>query len=200
MIEVNGLNDRSATMARSAPTFKFTYEDYRNTPDDTRLELLDGDLVVIPAPREIHQRVLMRLAIQLYQAVNDASLGHVYIAPFDVVLSDTNVVQPDLLFVSNERAHIITDENIQGAPDLVIEILSPTSAGRDQTFKRSLYAKYGVKEYWLVDTDASTVTVLQLREQRFEQLGICGAGQSLASPTLGGFTINSDEIFAKGSN
>ena len=80
--------------------------------------------------------------------------------PFDVVLSDTDVVQPDLLFVSNERANIITDENIQGAPDLVVEILSPSTAERDQTFKRSLYAKHGVKEYWLVDTDAKTVTVL----------------------------------------
>ena len=81
----------------------------------------------------------------------------------------TDVVQPDLLYISNERAHIITDENVQGAPDLVVKILSSSTAERDQTFKRSLYAKHGVKEYWLVDTDAKTVTVLLRNPQ-----GLCG--------------------------
>ena len=111
------------------------------------------------------------------------------------MLSDTDVVQPDLLFVSNERAHIITDENVQGAPDLVVEILSPSTAERDKTFKRSLYAKHGVKEYWLVDTDAETVTVLVWDAHHFVEIGVCGKGQTLSSPTLNGFTLNSDEIF-----
>ena len=97
-------------MASSTPTFKFTYEDYRNTPDDKRYELLDGDLVVVPAPREVHQRVLMNLSYLLFQAVKLTGAGHTYAAPFDVVLSDTDVVQPDLLFVSSERSHVITDE------------------------------------------------------------------------------------------
>ena len=119
-------------MASSTPTFKFTYTDYRNAPDDKRYELLDGDLVVVPAPKEVHQRVLINLTILLGQLVRHTGVGHIYAAPFDVVLSDTDVVQPDLLFVSNERAHIITDENVQGAPDLVIEILSPSTAERGQ--------------------------------------------------------------------
>ena len=155
-------------MASSTPTFKFTYADYRSAPDDKRYELLDGDLVVVPAPREIHQRVLMNLSIPaMGQSIKLTGSGHIYAAPFDVVLSDTDVVQPDLLFVSNERAHIITDENVQGAPDLVVEILSPSTAERDKTFKRSLYAKHGVKEYWLVDTDAETVTVLAVGRTPF---------------------------------
>ena len=91
-----------------------------------------------------------------------------YIAPFDVVLSDTDVVQPDILFVSNERMGIVTEDNIQGAPDLVIEILSPSTAERDRTFKRSLYARHGVREYWLVDPDARSVEVLVLGEGHFE--------------------------------
>ena len=182
-------------MASSAPTFKFTYQDYRNAPEDKRYELLDGDLVVVPAPKEVHQRVLMNLSLLTFQSVKLSGAGQVYAAPFDVVLSDTDVVQPDLLFISNERAHIITEENVQGAPDLVVEILSPSTAERDQTFKRALYARHGVKEYWLVDTDAKTVTVLLLDAQGYAVVGVCGEGQTLDSPTLKGFAINPDEVF-----
>ncbi len=182
-------------MVSSTPTIKFTYQDYRNAPDDKRYELLDGDLVVTPAPGEAHQRASRNLTILLGQSVKLSGVGHVYAAPFDVVLSDTDVVQPDLLFVTNERAHIITDENVQGAPDLVVEILSPSTAERDQTFKRSLYAKHGVKEFWLVDTDAKTVTVLLRYPQGFAVEGVCGEGQTLDSPTLERFIIKPDEIF-----
>ena len=182
-------------MASSTPTYKFTYQDYRNTPDDKRYELLDGDLVMAPAPGEAHQRTSRKLTMLLGLSVERTGIGHVYAAPFDVVLSNTDVVQPDLLYISNERAHIITDENIQGAPDLVVEILSPSTAERDQTFKRSLYAKHGVKEYWLVDTDAKTVTVLLRNPHGFAVAGVCGEGQTLDSPTFEKFIIKPDEIF-----
>ena len=184
-----------ATMASSTPAIKFTYADYRNTPDDRRYELLDGDLIVVPAPKEIHQRVLMNLSYLLFQSVKRSGAGHVYAAPFDVVLSNTDIVQPDLLYISNERAHIITDENVQGAPDLVVEVLSPSTAERDQTFKRSLYAKHGVKEYWLVDTDAKTVTVLALESDGYALVAVYGEGQALSSPTLAGFTVDTAEVF-----
>jgi Uma2 family endonuclease len=182
-------------MASSTPTIKFTYEDYRNAPEDKRYELLDGDLVVTPAPGTAHQRALRKLTILLGLSVERSGVGEVFVAPFDVVLSDTDVVQPDLLFVSNEREHVITEANVQGAPDLVVEILSPSTAERDLTFKRSLYAKHGVKEFWLVDTDAKTVTVLLRDPQGFGTIGVCGEGQTLDSPTLTGFTINPAEIF-----
>lgn len=182
-------------MARSAPTVKLTYADYCNTPDDERYELLDGDLVMTPAPREAHQRVLMNLSYLLFQAVKETNAGRVYAAPFDVVLSDTDVVQPDLLFISNEREYIITEENVQGAPDLVVEILSPSTADRDLAIKRDLYARHGVREYWIVDTDARTVTVLVRDAERYTELGVCGENQTLASPTLKGFTIDPSEIF-----
>ncbi len=177
-------------MARSTPAIKFTYADYRNTPDDKRYELLDGDLVMIPAPVTAHQRVSRDLTLLLGQSVEHTGAGEVFVAPLDVVLSDTDVVQPDLLFVSNERAHIITEENVQGAPDLVVEILSPSTAERDQTFKRSLYARHGVKEYWLVDTDAKSVTVLFHNDHGFTLAGTYGVGHVLTSPTLRDFKLD----------
>ncbi|MCE2539414.1 MAG: Uma2 family endonuclease [Acidobacteria bacterium] len=177
------------------PRIKFTYVDYVNAPEDKRYELLDGDLVMTPAPGEIHQRVSILLGWRLIQFVTENGLGRVYVAPFDVVLSDTDVVQPDLLFVSNERAHVITPANVQGAPDLVVEILSPSTAERDLTFKRRLYARHGVSEYWIVDTTARSVTVLLLREAGFEVAGEYGAGETLTSPTLRGFTLRIDDLF-----
>ena len=177
------------------PHIKFTYVDYVNAPEDKRYELLDGDLVVTPAPGERHQSVSVLLTSRLFQFVTENRLGRVYAAPFDVVLSNTDVVQPDLLFVSNERAHVVTAANVQGAPDLVVEILSPSTAERDLTFKRSLYARHGVREYWIVDTEARTVTVLRLREGEFEVAGEYGAGETLTSPVLPGFELRVDDMF-----
>ena len=173
---------------------KFTYEDYRNAPEDKRYELLDGELVIMPSPKEIHQRLSMNLAVPLHVFVDENGLGRVYLAPFDVVLTDTDVVQPDLMFVSNERSHIITEDNIRGAPDLVIEILSPSTAEKDRTFKRALYARHGVREYWMVDPLAKTVTVLLSGEHGFELAEVYGEGQTLTSPMLEGFTLDLGEI------
>ncbi len=184
-------------MASSAPAVKFTYADYRNAPDDRRYELLDGDLVVSPGPSTVHQRASINLVLLLGQATIVSGIGEVFAAPLDVVLSETDVVQPDLLFITNDRAHIITDENVRGAPDLVVEILSPSTAERDRTYKRALYAKFGVKEYWLVDPEAHSVTILLLGPQGFEELGVCGPGETLDSPTLQGFAVSPDAIFTR---
>ena len=110
------------------------------------------------------------------------------------MLSDTDVVQPDLLFVSHDRIGIVTPDNVQGAPDLVVEILSPATAERDRTIKLDLYAQHGVKEYWIVDPDAKTITVLLRGESRFEVDGIYGEGQSLRSPTLAAFSVALEDI------
>ena len=175
---------------------KLTYEDYRNTPDDERYELIDGELIMSPSPREAHQYADVELGATLHTFVKLHNLGRVYHAPFDVVLSDTDVVQPDLLFVSRERLHIITEDNIQGAPDLAVEILSPSTSARDRGYKRDLYAKHGVKEYWQVDTDAKQITVLSLNaDGDYDVVAVYGVGQTLASPLLPGFALNLDEIF-----
>ena len=174
---------------------KRTYADYCLTPDDERYELLDGELVMSPSPNRAHQRIDAKLGWRLAQFVEERDLGEVFSAPFDVVLSDTNVVQPDLLFVSKEQAYIVTEDNIRGAPDLVVEIISPSTIERDRSFKRALYARYGVREYWLVDPDTRTVTVLLLDEGAFVEIARYGAEQTLTSPTLAGFTANLDDIF-----
>ena len=118
---------------------------------------------MFPSSREIHQYILGRLFLRLGAFIYGRNLGKVYCSPFDVVLSDTDVVQPDLLFVSSGRESIITPENIQGAPDLVVEILSPATAARDRTLKLDLYARHGVQEYWIVDPDAKTITASAAR-------------------------------------
>ena len=182
-------------MAIPNPLIKFTYDDYLNTPEDKRYELLDGELVALSSPEEFHQRVSILLGAKLVQFAVENRLGRVYHAPFDVVLSDLDVVQPDLIFVSNERADIITPANIQGAPDLVVEILSPSTAARDKTFKRSLYARHGITEYWMVDLTEKTIIVLRLGERGFEVVNTYGEGETLTSPTFQGFTLSLNDIF-----
>ena len=182
-------------MVTTGAKIKFTYEDYCNAPEDKRYELHDGDLILVPSPNQPHQNTSLELATEIKLLIRRTQIGFVFVAPFDVVLSDTDVVQPDVVFVSNEREHIITQSNIQGAPDLVIEVLSPSTAHRDRTFKRALYARNGVREFWLVDTDAHTIEVLLLGASGYETVGIFGAGQTLTSPTLTGFNLNTDEVF-----
>ena len=175
---------------------KFTYDDYRTAPDDKRYELLEGELVMAPAPTRKHQRTLANLATQLWNFVRQNNLGEVYFAPFDVVLSEERVFQPDILFVSRERLSIINPENIRGAaPDLVVEILSPATAERDRFYKRSVYARYGVKEYWIVDPEAGTIEVTKLGEKDLETEKVYGEGESLKSPLLEGLAIQMDEVF-----
>ena len=172
-------------MATQRSRIKFTYEDYRHTPDDKRYELLDGELIMAPAPCTAHQRTSRRMG----------TLLDTFIAPYDVVLSNTDVVQPDLLFVSKERPYIVNEDNIRGAPDLVIEVLSPSTAQRDRTLKRTLYALHGVPEYWQADTDAKIAMVLTLDNGEYKVAGIYGEGQTLVSPLLQGFTLEIDRIF-----
>ena len=187
---------RTNHVPSSSPvTTKFTYEDYLKTSDDERYELLDGELIIMPAPSIAHQHVAMKLGTRLDTFVEEGNLGVLYSAPTDVVLSDTDVVQPDLLFISSERAHIITPANIQGAPDLIVEIRSDSTAERDETLKRNLYAEHDVKEYWLVDPDAMTITVLLLGADGYAEVAAHNLGQTLTSPTLEGFAVNLDEIF-----
>ena len=163
-------------MVTTGAKIKFTYEDYCNAPEDKRYELHDGDLILVPSPKEPHQKTSLDLAAELRRFTRRTGIGHIYIAPFDVIFSSTDVVQPDVIFVSSERLEIITPDNIQGAPDLVIEVLSPSTAHRDRTFKRALYARHGVREFWFVDTDAHTIEVLLLGAHGYETVGIFSAG------------------------
>jgi Uma2 family endonuclease len=145
-----------------ATKIKLTYQDYVLLPDDgKRYEILDGDLYVTPSPTARHQRISFNLSVALGQHVKANRLGEVLCAPLDVILADDSIAQPDILFISNERLPIVRDW-VHGAPDLVIEILSPGTRERDRTLKRHLYARHGVRELWLADPEARTVEVFHL--------------------------------------
>lgn len=174
---------------------KFTYQDYEQLPQDKRYELMEGEFYMVPSPAWSHQIVLKKLFRILDDYITSCKLGEICFAPLDVVLSGEDVVQPDILFISKERSHIITEKNIQGAPDLIIEILSPATAERDKGLKRKLYAKYGVKEYWIADPENKRVEVMTLGERGFETMQVYQAGGSLSSTLLKELSLNLEEIF-----
>ena len=178
------------------PRIKFTVSDYMTTPEDKRYQLLDGELILAPSPTSRHQTILLELSATLHQFVSQNSLGQVWFAPLDVVLSDYDVAQPDLLFVSNSRAEIVTEANIQGAPDLVVEVLSPTSVQYDRGYKRTLYGRSGVREYWIVDPEDRTVDVFIAGEEGLAHQATYGSGDTLTSALLSGLAIDLDTILA----
>ena len=161
---------------------KFTYRDYLQLPDDKRYELVEGELYLVPSPNLDHQRISRQLGMALWLHVSRQNLGEIFHAPCDVVFSEINVVQPDLLFVSAQRRSILTKANVQGAPELVVEILSPSTGQRDLGIKRSLYAKYGVSEYWIVDPEATTVEVLLWTESGYRTEAVIQKDGTLNSP------------------
>lgn len=140
-----------------------TYQDYLLLPEDgKRYEIIEGDLSMTPAPLTRHQTMVGRIHYQLMAYLETHTIGDVFIAPCDVLLSDTDVVQPDLLVVLHSGRACITENNIQGPPDLVVEILSPSTATRDRELKRKRYEHFGVREYWLVDPADNTLEILNL--------------------------------------
>jgi Uma2 family endonuclease len=182
------------TMSLTGP--RFTYEDYKLLPEDKRYEIIEGELLVTPAPNTRHQKILLRLVLKLGTWAQDQGVGTVLYAPTDVILSDENVVQPDILFVVKEREGIVDPNGgINGAPDLVVEALSPSTASRDQVLKRKLYSKYGVREYWIVDPVAHSIEVLSFMGTGLETWQVFTVGSTLVSPLLPGLQVSTSQIF-----
>ena len=175
---------------------KFTYDDYLLLPEDKRYEIVEGELLLVPAPNILHHDILRELATALNAYARERGSGKILFAPCDVVLSSENVIQPDLLFVSEKRKGILTAANVQGPPDLVVEILSDATRQRDLNIKRKLYAKYGVWEYWIVDPDAATVEVLVWGEAGYASAGIFGKTERLSSPLMPELDMALAEMFA----
>jgi len=147
---------------------KLGYKEYAAIPNDGRRhEIIDGDHYVNPAPSLYHQAVSKRLQHQLYTKIELAGLGTLYSAPCDVQLSDHDIVQPDLLVVLSSRTRIFTPTKVKGAPDLLVEILSPSSVDHDRTLKRSLYERSGVREYWIIDPTEQTFEQLILQDGKY---------------------------------
>jgi Uma2 family endonuclease len=180
------------------PQVKFTYDDYLLFPEDgKRHELIDGDHYVTPAPMTKHQRASGNLSGLLYAHLHRTKAGRYFTAPTDVVLSDLDVVQPDLLFVSAARVSIITEKNIQGPPDLVIEILSETTRRTDEAVKRKQYERFGVSEYWIVDPELETVKVYRLTGQGYQRTAELAkeSGDTLSTPLLPNLQLPLAAIF-----
>lgn len=158
---------------RTTKGWKLTYDDYCKIPDDRdRHEILDGMHVRSPVPVPYHQSVSRRLQFLLMQPIEAIGLGQIYNAPIDVQLSTFDVVQPDLALVLKGSACVVGPKKLEGPPDLIVEILSPASRSRDLGPKRRLYERAGVREYWIVDPDAKTVTQLERAGDRFEQRAV----------------------------
>jgi len=177
---------------------KLTYEDYLLFPDDgKRHELIQGDHCMTPAPKTRHQRISGNLHAALHRHVRQHPLGQVFAAPCDVILSDEDVVQPDLLFVSAAKAGIVTEDNVKGAPDLVVEILSDVTRKRDEVTKRKLYEHFGVTEYWIVDPDLETVKVFRLSDHQYVRAAELSkeAHDTLTTPLLPDFRLPLGELF-----
>lgn len=170
---------------------KLTYEDYLTLPDDgRRYEILDGDLEMTPAPSPRHQAVSRNLQRLLDRHVTDNRLGSLYNAPIDILLAPTTIVQPDLLFLAAGREQVVTERAIEGAPDLIVEILSPSTARRDRVAKAALYARFGVSHYWLVDPDARTVEIHALAAGSYRLVAAHAAAERFSAAPFLGLTID----------
>ncbi|MEW6096509.1 MAG: Uma2 family endonuclease [bacterium] len=177
---------------------KITYEEYKLVEDlaDKRYEVIGGRLIMTPAPIPYHQRISRKLERILEDFVIDNDLGEVFDAPCDVVLSDTDVVQPDIFFIAKDKAHIITDTYINGAPDLIIEILSPTSTSKDTVIKKRLYLKSKIKEYWIVDPLEKEIQIWHIKGDLYRLIGNYKEKDDIVkSELLKGLKFTLKEIF-----
>lgn len=176
---------------------RFTYADLRDMPEDgRRYEVVQGVLCVSPAPKTRHQRISMSLSKLLGRA-EDSGFGVALAAPTDVYLDDENGVQPDLVFVRSDHAAIIVEDDVRGVPDLVVEILSPTTRTRDLGAKLRVYARFGVRVYWVVDPEAETVTVFGPGEGGYVQKAVLGHGEMLACDLFPGVEMPVAKVFAR---
>ena len=181
------------------PGVKLTYDDFVLFPDDgKRHELIDGEHYVTPSPNLKHQKISGNLHFLIRTWLEEHPFGQIYYAPFDVVFSMFDVVEPDLLYMSNERAaQVLTDANVKGAPELVIEIGSKGTRKRDETIKRRLYERSGVSEYWVVDPEIDVIRVYRRGAEGFERPNElrAEAGDTLTTTLLPGLSLPLSRIF-----
>ena len=183
---------------RTNPGVKLTYDDYLLFPDDgKRHELIDGEHYVTPSPNRQHQAIIWNLAATIGPYLDSHPVGRAFTAPFDVVFSQFDVVEPDLLFISNERLEVLTAKNVQGAPNLVVEIASPSTRTRDETLKLKLYERFGVEEYWVIEPAAETIVVHRHNGERYQPISTLTArrGDTLSTPLLPGLLLPLERIF-----
>jgi Uma2 family endonuclease len=186
-------------MRPASPRMKLTYDDFLLFPDDgKRHELIDGEHYVTPSPNTKHQVISGNIYFAIRSWLEVHPIGRIYYAPFDIVFTRFDVVEPDLLYISNERAReILTDKHVSGAPDIVVEIGSPSTRQRDETIKRRLYDRSGVAEYWIVDPEIDTIRIFRREHEPFAKPIELSreAGDTLTTPLLAGLVIQLDMVF-----
>jgi Uma2 family endonuclease len=183
----------------ASPAVKLTYDDFVQFPDDgKRHELIDGEHYVTPSPGTRHQRVVGRLYLLIANWLENHPVGEIFLAPYDVVFSEFDVVEPDLLYLTNERAAtVLTELHARGVPELVVEIASKRTRKRDETIKRRLYERAGVSEYWVVDPEIDVVRVYRRDGDSFGRAIELSreAGDVLSTTLLPGLEMPLERVF-----
>ncbi|MGH9238158.1 MAG: Uma2 family endonuclease [Vicinamibacterales bacterium] len=190
---------RGEEMKPAAPGVKLTYDDFLLFPDDgQRHELIDGEHYVTPSPASVHQRIVGNIYFRMRQFLEAHPAGEVFLAPFDVVFGEHDVVEPDLLYIAaSRRDEILTKLHVRGVPDLAIEVGSPGTRKRDETIKRRLYERTGVREYWVVDPELEAVRVYRRDGDNYGRpIELTReSGDTLANTVIDGFTLPLAEVF-----
>ena len=172
----------------------WTYDDLLALPEDNlRHEIIDGEHVVSPSPFTKHQLVVMNISGRLFVYLLQNPVGQVFTAPFDVIFAPDNVTEPDVLYISKERSSVLTEKNVQGAPDLVVEVISETGRRRDEVQKKSVYERFGVAEYWIADPKTDTIRIY--RRGAYDAPVTLRGGDPLTSPLFPGLTIDVASLF-----
>ena len=174
---------------------RWTYEDYLRIEDDNRYEIYRGELIMVAAPSSWHQRFSRNLEFLMWSYVKEKGLGEVFYAPIDVILAEDEVYQPDIVFVSKGRADIVKERGIFGAPDLVVEIISPSTALYDTMDKREVYENHGIAEFWVVNPDERAIEIFVLKENVYKRHSYARKEGQVASAVIEGLTVNLKDVF-----
>lgn len=175
---------------------KWTEEDYLKLEEDVKCEIINGELIMTPAPLVSHQRVVGQLYQNLIAFVNRQQVGELFFAPVDVYFDRENIYQPDLVFVSAPRASVIQEKGIMGAPDLVVEVISPSNSYIDRYAKKEKYEQFGVKEYWIADPANKTLEIFTLTVSgQYELFWFVATSGRAKSKLLSGLEFELSDIF-----
>lgn len=179
---------------------KWTYQRMvAELPAESRFELRNFNLLSMASPFTLHQNILLKIVLLLSDLNSKKNKGHIFVSPLDVIFDEGNICQPDIIFVLNENKSIIQEKNIVGTPDLLVEIVSKGSISRDYLEKKNDYEKFGVKEYWIVDSMNQSIWVYSLNEEgKYELHSHAESEQTATSKLLEGFSLN-HQIFESGS-
>ena len=190
-----GVDMATALLEKEKTKKQYTYEDYEKLPEGAPYQLIGGELIMTPSPMPYHQIIARNIGFELLKFNEQRRLGEVIFAPLDVYLSETETYQPDIIFISKDRLNIIGEKKIEAAPDLVIEILSPSTAYYDLRHKKRIYEKSGVKEYWIVDPMEKGIEVYENVNGEFKVFSQAQEKDRVKSKLLDGFEVEMEKAF-----